>query len=197
MLAAPHLAGGTTLLAIPELATPCSPAAAAALDSWERLREAAAAVLLRLPTPLPGAASPAELQPLLRRALRLLGCPRGREADAGAQLMVLLLRKYGGGGVGGSGSGGCAWLLDLAAGTVQAPADSAPDAGEEEQQAVALWCFFSSSCDLLEQRVQLAREDMLGACRCVCGGLGARRDPTRTSQPVPTRCQTCHRIAWA
>lgn len=148
-------------------------------------------MLLRLPTPLPGAASPAELQPLLQRALRLLGCPRGREADAGAQLVLLLLRKYGGGWGGGGSGGGCAWLLDLAAGTVHAPdaeqqqqhaegttaqqaagtpAQHAAAAGQDrpaadEQQADALWCFLSSSCQLLEQRVQLAQQDMLGACR--------------------------------
>ena len=153
------------------------------MDSWERLREAAAAVLLRLPSPLPGTGTPAELQPLLLRALRLLGCPRGREADAGAQLVVLLLRKYGGGWAAtssrGSGRNGCAWLLDLAAGTVQAPGQQTEPAdeqqadgrkgqqvaGDEERQAEALWCFLSSGCRLLEQRVQLAREDMLGACR--------------------------------
>lgn len=137
------------------------------MDSWERLREAAAAVLLRFPTPLPGAASPAELQPLLARALRLLGCPRSRESDAGAQLVLLLLRKYGGGWSGAGGA--CCWRLDLAAGTV-----AAPEAGEEgadqqwQRQQEALWCFLSRSCDLLERRVRLAQEDMLEACR---GGL--------------------------
>lgn len=168
----------------------CNRHAAAALDSWERLREAAAAVLLRLPTPLPGAATPAELQPLLCRGLRLLGCPRGREADAGAQLVLLLLRKYGGGWGASCSGGGCAWLLDLAEGTVQAPAAGEQQAGDEagqqaaiaagtagqqaaaqgaslqdDQQAEALWCFLSSGCLLLEQRVQLAQQDMLAACR--------------------------------
>ena len=146
-------------------------------------------MLLRLPTPLPGAGSPAALQPLLARALRLLGCPRGREADAGAQLTLLLLRKYGGGG----GSSVC-WHLDIAAGTACDPAAAAPagsaDAStaaaggaanalpppaqqaqaqaQAQRQAAALWCFLTSACELLELRVAAAQADMLDACR---GGL--------------------------
>lgn len=147
------------------------PAAAAALDSWERLREAAAAVLLRLPSPLPGFATPAALAPLLRRALRLLACPRGREADAGAQLLLLLLRKYGGGD-----AGGCCWGLDVVSGAVEAPptppppppAGAAESGAEEEAREAALWCFLESACRLLQRRVELAQADMLGACR---GGL--------------------------
>lgn len=141
------------------------PRAATALDNWERLREASAAVLLRLPTPLPGLGSPAALQPLLARALRLLACPRGREADAGAQLLLLLLRKYGGAGARAGSSGGCCWQLDVAAGTVAA----APPAAEEpDPQAAALWRLLASACDLLQQRLRLADQDMLEACR---GGL--------------------------
>lgn len=131
-------------------------------------------MLLRLPTPLPGAATPAELAPLLARALRLLECPRGREADAGAQLTLLLLRKYGG-GWGAGAARGCCWLLDLSVGSVEAPEPIAPGgqqqqpAGQqqqaEQQQAAALWCFLSSGCDLLEQRIAAARADMLDACR--------------------------------
>ncbi|KAL4419934.1 hypothetical protein ABPG75_007032 [Micractinium tetrahymenae] len=149
---------------------------AAALDRWERLREAAAAVLLRLPTPLPGLATPAALRPLLACALRLLGCPRSRESDAGAQLLLLILRKYGGatGGAAG-GSGGCCWRLDVARGEVEAPQEAAPASGaadgepqQAQQQAAALWTFLGSACDLLERRIRLAEGDMLEACR---GGL--------------------------
>ena len=136
--------------------------AAAALGSWERLRDIAVAVLLRLPTPLPGMDSPAAVQPLLRCALALLECPRGREVDAGAQLLVILLQKYGGGGGGASTSAStCCWLLDLAAGTVQAPPPEAAGAA----QADALWCFLGSALELLRRRVAAARVDMLGACR--------------------------------
>jgi hypothetical protein len=137
--------------------------AAAALDCWERLREAAAAVLLRMPTPLPGFDSPAALQPLLRRVLLLLGLPRGRESDAGAQLLLLLLRKYA--GATSEPNPGCCWRLNLATGTVEAA--PAGQAGRQ-RQGEALWCFLSSACDLLQQRLQLAEGDMLEACR---GGL--------------------------
>ena len=37
-----------------------------------------------------------------------------------------------------------------------------------QRQGEALWCFLSSACDLLQQRLQLAEGDMLEACR---GGL--------------------------
>lgn len=179
----------------PAPATP--PPAAAALDSWERLREAAAAVLLRLPTPLPGTGSPGELQPLLGRALCLLGCPRSREADAGAQLVVLLLRKYGGGSGarGGSGVGGsCCWLLDVAAGTVAAPL---PGRTAEELQGEALWAFLVSGCDLLESRVQAAGQDWLEACRgnLALGVLLALRCVLR-ARPGSARCQAGRRTWW-
>jgi hypothetical protein len=182
------------------------------LDSWERLREAAAAVLLRLPAPLPGLGSPAALRPLLARALRLLGCPRGREADAGAQLLALLLRKYGGGG----GGGGLCWHFDLARGTVeQAPVVPAPQAGVqasddaslaapagqagvaagEEEQAAALWRFLSSAADLLQRRVELAAADLLEACRggLALGVLLALRCAAswRPHHPAPTALPAC------
>lgn len=149
-------------------------------------------MLLRLPTPLPGAGSPAALQPLLARVLCLLRCPRGREADAGAQLTLLLLRKYGGGG-----GSSCCWHLDIASGTAfdpaaaaavssaaagsseASPAEQQHAQGQQaqerqqeqalpERQAAALWCFLSSACQLLESRVAAAQADMLEACR---GGL--------------------------
>jgi hypothetical protein len=139
------------------------------LDSWERLREAASIVLLRMPTPLPGFGSAPELQQLLRRALCLLACPRSREADAGAQLLLLLLRKYGGAGAGGDGGGLC-WRINLAACSVEAPDEHASPlpSPPRQRQAAALWCFLSSACDLLQQRAELAAADLLAAC---CGGL--------------------------
>lgn len=127
-------------------------------------------MLLRLPSPLPGLGTPAALRPLLACALRLLACPRGREADSGAQLLLLILRKYGG----AEGDGGCCWQLDVARGEIAAPEDAvaAPVGGaaaqQAQRQAAALWAFVSSACDLLGQRVELAQEDMLEACR---GGL--------------------------
>lgn len=55
----------------------------ALVNSWDQLRESAAKVLLLLPSPLPGLASPQQLLPLLVWAAQLLDSPRQHEADAG------------------------------------------------------------------------------------------------------------------
>eukprot|EP00887_Chlorella_sp_A99_P000062 scaffold16.g62.t1 len=127
---------------------------AAALDSWDKLREAAAAVLLRLPSPLPGLESAAELRPVMAWVLALLDAPRCREADAGARLLYLLACKY----VAQSG-----WQLSLADGTVAPPA-APPEAGQGAGDA-ALLATLASGCELVEARLAAARADLLGACR--------------------------------
>ncbi|GLI68268.1 hypothetical protein VaNZ11_012623, partial [Volvox africanus] len=67
---------------------------AGAVDSWDKLRQAASSCLMRLPTPLPGLASAEQLTPLLTWATGLLWSPRARESDAGARLIKILYSKY-------------------------------------------------------------------------------------------------------
>ncbi|KAJ9513159.1 hypothetical protein QJQ45_029351, partial [Haematococcus lacustris] len=65
-----------------------------AVDSWDKLRQGACSALLKLGSPLPGLATPAQLQPLLEWAQGLMWSPRLREADAGARMLRLMLAKY-------------------------------------------------------------------------------------------------------
>ena len=58
--------------------------AAAAVDSWDCLRDGAVACLMKLPSPLPGLGTPEALLPQLRWACQLLRSPRVRESDAGS-----------------------------------------------------------------------------------------------------------------
>lgn len=71
---------------------PCS--AGAAVDSWDRMRVSAVAVLDLFPSPLPGIESTKSLKPQLVRVAQLLRSARSRESDAGARLLALLQRKY-------------------------------------------------------------------------------------------------------
>lgn len=70
------------------------PVAGAAVDSWDRMRVAAVAVLDLFPSPLPGLESPEALKPHLARVAELLSSARSRESDAGARLLALLQRKH-------------------------------------------------------------------------------------------------------
>ena len=54
------------------------------VDSWDKLREAAAEALGALPAPLPGLGSPGAVADLVRWGRRLIASPRVRESDAGA-----------------------------------------------------------------------------------------------------------------
>ena len=67
--------------------------AGAAVDSWDRMRVAAVAVLDLYPSPLPGLESPEALSPHLARVAQLLSSARSRESDAGGRLLALLQRK--------------------------------------------------------------------------------------------------------
>ena len=66
----------------------------ALVDSWDKLRVAAFALLARHPPPLAGVTSVDEFGARARWALDLLRSPRVRESDAAALMMRLLLRKY-------------------------------------------------------------------------------------------------------
>jgi hypothetical protein len=69
---------------------------ASALDSWERLRLAAARCLALLPAPLPGLAAPAEAARAARGwGWAALSSPRLRDSDAGALVLQSLLLRYG------------------------------------------------------------------------------------------------------
>ena len=61
----------------------CCGSTGAAVDSWDRLRDGAVSCLMKLPSPLPGMATPEALLPQLRWACSLLRSPRVRESDAG------------------------------------------------------------------------------------------------------------------
>ena len=66
----------------------------AAVDSWDKLRLSAFALLTRHPAPLAGVETAEKLEARLRWALALLRSPRVRESDAAALLVRLLFRKY-------------------------------------------------------------------------------------------------------
>ena len=59
-------------------------------DPWDRIREASAECLLRLPAPLPGLDTVQDADMVLKDALRLLHSPRMKDADAGARLILIL-----------------------------------------------------------------------------------------------------------
>ena len=67
---------------------------AALSDPLDRQREAVAALLCALPSPLPGLASVGEVQNILAWALNLMRSPRQMEADAGARAFHLVFRHY-------------------------------------------------------------------------------------------------------
>ena len=89
--AAPLLSPWTPALLSPPIT---SLLLSAAVDSWDRLREASLAVLSAFPSPLPGLRSPPHLLPLISLAVSLAASPRVRESDAGALLLRLLFSKY-------------------------------------------------------------------------------------------------------
>ena len=66
----------------------------ALVDSWEKVRVTAFALLRRHPSPLAGLDTPARLETRLTWAMDLLHSPRLRESDAAALLIRLLIRKY-------------------------------------------------------------------------------------------------------
>ena len=76
----------------------------AAVDSWDKLRLSAFALLTRHPAPLAGVETAEKLEARLRWALALLRSPRVRESDAAALLVRLLFRKYA-----LDGGGTCGW----------------------------------------------------------------------------------------
>ena len=79
----------------------------AAVDSWDKLRLSAFALLTRHPAPLAGVETAEKLEARLRWALALLRSPRVRESDAAALLVRLLFRKYAlDGGVGRAAGAG-------------------------------------------------------------------------------------------
>ncbi|EFJ43357.1 hypothetical protein VOLCADRAFT_96436 [Volvox carteri f. nagariensis] len=148
---------------------------AAAVDSWDKLRQAASSCLMRLPTPLPGLSSVAQLTPLLAWAAGLLNSPRARESDAGARLIKILYGKY---------VAGCGWRLQLhpkpralpppppPAATAQHPQhyNPHPDRGSvpviaDPQPYAAVLDFLDAVLDLVNSQVAAAREDLAAACR--------------------------------
>lgn len=66
----------------------------AAVDSWDRLRDGAVSCLMKLPSPLPGMATPEALLPQLRWACSLLRSPRVRESDAGRAASLAAITHF-------------------------------------------------------------------------------------------------------
>ncbi|GIL79887.1 hypothetical protein Vretifemale_9023, partial [Volvox reticuliferus] len=135
---------------------------AGAVDSWDKLRQAASSCLMRLPTPLPGLASGEQLTALLVWATGLLWSPRARESDAGARLIKILYGKY----VAGRG-----WRLQLhPVPRALPPSNSTTDFQAEhpfEQLSsyAAVLDFLDAVLDLVNSQVVAAREDLAAACR--------------------------------
>eukprot|EP00850_Spirogloea_muscicola_P002969 SM000011S19147 [mRNA] locus=s11:1099628:1113160:- [translate_table: standard] len=67
---------------------------AALVDSWDRLRESTFDILTSYSQPLPGLASPKDVERVARWAMSLVASPRVRESDAGSLVLRLIFRKY-------------------------------------------------------------------------------------------------------
>jgi len=67
---------------------------AGGVDSWDRIREKAAAVLTQHVAPLPGLGEPADVTALLHWIAALCRSPRVRESDSAAQLLQMLVVQY-------------------------------------------------------------------------------------------------------
>ena len=129
---------------------------AAAVDTWDNVRARAQAVLMQLPTPLPGFDSAAELRGVLAGPARLLRSPRVRETTPGAALLRLLFRKY---------VLQARWTLALHPRVaLAAPAGPADAAG----RWTSILDFLENLLDLLDANLAAAEADLLDACR---GGL--------------------------
>ena len=122
---------------------------AAAVDSWDRIREAASQALARMPSPLPGLETPPALQRLLSWACVLLGSARSRDADAGGRMVALVMRTY---------VAGLGWRVDLATAAVAGPVPG----GTPAEAVLAL---LGSACDLLEQSLDAGEADLVAASR--------------------------------
>ena len=64
------------------------------VDSWDKVREAAAGALLLLPAPLPGVNTQKEVYTLLQWGLQLLSSPKLKDADAGARILLLVFQHF-------------------------------------------------------------------------------------------------------
>ena len=104
----------------------------AAVDSWDKLRLSAFALLTRHPAPLAGVETAEKLEARLRWALALLRSPRVRESDAAALLVRLLFRKY-------ALDGG--WDVRLAPEPKATPPDDAAKKRTREASRVLLGAF--------------------------------------------------------
>ncbi|GLC36743.1 hypothetical protein PLESTB_000787500 [Pleodorina starrii] len=140
---------------------------AGAVDSWDKLRQAASSCLMRLPTPLPGLTTGEQLTPLLGWATGLLWSPRARESDAGARLIKILYGKY---------VAGCGWRLQLHPSPRAAPPvqhrsqdqrdpNAAAGAAPADAPYSAVLGFLDAVLDLVNSQVAAAREDLAAACR--------------------------------
>lgn len=122
---------------------------------WTSAREGAMKLVTLLPTPLPGFATPVQLQRILDRIAQLGASPRQREGDAAARLIRTLFRKY---------VVRLGWTLQV---TPELSISAAPlqllpaSASTMVQQLQSL----DSVLDKLQLDVQCARADLFTACR--------------------------------
>ncbi|KAK9806642.1 hypothetical protein WJX73_003561, partial [Symbiochloris irregularis] len=119
------------------------------VDSWDRVREQAAAALQWLPTPLPGVETPEALICQVEWAAGLLSSPRVREADAGARLAGLLFQKY---------AQKLGWHMSLH------PSACALEAALPGNMQATL-TFLDSLLASMQASLDLADSDLVAACR--------------------------------
>ena len=126
----------------------------AAVDSWDKLRLSAFALLTRHPAPLAGVETAEKLEARLRWALALLRSPRVRESDAAALLVRLLFRKY-------ALDGG--WDVRLAPEPKATPPDdAAKKRTRAETAAVLLGAFERSRRTTRDERRETTRTNAAG-----------------------------------
>jgi hypothetical protein len=147
------------------------------INPWTVVRQLAMRLLLLLPSPLPGYATPESLQPLLDQALALSASPRVRESDAGSRLIKLLFAKY---------VRGLGWELALrphihlrlpaaSSGNANINGNGNSSAAPSSATAVAAAPtgaslmaqvrFYGSLCDEVEAAISAGRANLLSACR--------------------------------
>ncbi|GJP51778.1 hypothetical protein CLOM_g10920 [Closterium sp. NIES-68] len=146
---------------------------AAAVDSWDRLREAALTTLLKYPAPLPGLEREGEVAGVVQWACGLVMSPRVRESDAGALVLKLVFKKY----VLGLGwrvrvfptvtvtATAAAAGLNADSAVISSNISNGGSDGSSSRGASAMLEYLQSLNEWLAALVEEGERDMIGACR--------------------------------
>ena len=128
----------------------------ALVDSWEKMRMTAFKLLRRHASPLAGIETPEKLAKQLEWALELLHSPRVRESGAAALMIRLLIHKY---------IFELNWNIELSPHVRVAQGHQGENRDSTNLQVLKMLC------DLLEQDIYAAEQDIIEGCRrCLAHG---------------------------